>query len=75
MNVHTYVYVDIQVALVVNDLPANAGGIKRCGFNPWVRKIPWRRARHPILVFLPAESHGQRSLVGYSAWGLRVRHD
>ena len=36
----------------------------RPGFNPWVRKIPWRRADNP--VFLPGEFHGQRSLVGYS---------
>ena len=35
-------------------------------FSPWVRKIPWRRAWQPILVFLPEESHGQRSLEGYS---------
>ena len=39
---------------------------KRCGFEPWVRKIPWRRAWQPIPVFLPGESLGQRSLVGYS---------
>ena len=37
---------------------------KRCGFNPWVGKIPWRRARHPTPVFLPGKSHGQRNLVG-----------
>ena len=34
--------------------------------DPWVRKIPWRRAWQPIPAFLPGESHGQRSLVGYS---------
>ena len=39
---------------------------KRCGFNPWVGKISWRRKWQPILVFLPRKSHGQRSLVGYS---------
>ena len=38
-------------------------------FNPWVRKIPWRRAWQPTPVFLPGESHGQGSLVGYSPWG------
>ena len=38
---------------------------KRCRFSPWVRKIPWRRAWQPTLVFLPGESHGQRSLAGY----------
>ena len=39
---------------------------KRCGFHPWVGKIPWRRARQPTPVPLPGESHRQRSLGGYS---------
>ena len=42
---------------------------RRCGFDPWVRKIPWRRAWQPTPVFLPGKSHGQRSLEGYSPWG------
>jgi len=42
---------------------------KRCGFDPWVAKILWRRAWQPTPVFLPAESHGQRNLAGYSPWG------
>ena len=42
---------------------------KRLGFNPWVRKIPWRRAEQPIPVFLPGESHGQKSLMGYGPQG------
>ena len=42
---------------------------RRPGFNPWVRKIPWRRKWQPTPVFLPGESHGQISLVGYSPWG------
>ena len=42
---------------------------RRPGFNPWVRKIPWRRKWQPIPVFLPGESHGRRSLVGYSPLG------
>ena len=37
--------------------------LKRCRFDPWVGKIPWRRARQPTPVFLPGESHEQRSLV------------
>ena len=45
------------------------------GFDPWVGKIPWRRAWQPTLVSLPGESHGQRNLVGYSPWGCRVGHD
>ena len=43
---------------------------KRLGFDPWVRKIPWRRAWQPTLVLLPRESHGQRSLVGYIVHGI-----
>ena len=42
---------------------------KRCRFDPWVGKIPWRRKWQPTPVFLPGESQGQRSLVGYSPWG------
>ena len=42
-------------------------GDKRRGFDPWVGKIPWSEARQPTPVFLPGKSHGQRSLVGYSA--------
>ena len=42
---------------------------RRPGFYPWVRKIPWRRGRLPIPVFLPGEFHGQRILTGYSPWG------
>ena len=42
---------------------------KRCGLSLWVGKTPWRRAWKPTPVFLPGESHGQRSLVGYSPWG------
>ena len=38
---------------------------RRPGFNPWLRKILWRRAWQPTPVFLPGEFHGQRSLVGY----------
>ena len=42
---------------------------QRREFNPWVRKIPWRRKWQPTPVFLHEKSHGQRSLVGYSPWG------
>ena len=42
---------------------------KRWGFDPWVGKIPWRRAWQPTPVFLPKESHKQRSLACYSPWG------
>ena len=39
------------------------------GLDSWVGKILWRRKWQSIPVFLPGESHGQRSLVGYSPWG------
>ena len=60
-----------QVVLVVKNPPANAGDIKRLRVDPWARKIPWRRTWQPIPVFLPGESPGQRSLVGYSPWGCK----
>ena len=54
-----------QVAQWVKHLPAMQEK-QAAVFDPWVRKIPWRRAWRPTPVFLPEESHGQRSLVGYS---------
>ena len=41
----------------------------RPGLDPWVGKISWRRKWQPTPVFLPGESQGRRSLVGYSPWG------
>ena len=62
-----------QSAVVI--MLASAGGdCKGPGFDPWVGKVPWRRARQPIPVFLPGESHGQKSLVGCSPWG-RTKSD
>ena len=59
-----------QVAPLVKNPPANVGdrqGWISCVRKiPWVEKIPWRRKWQPTPVFLPGESHGQRSLVGYS---------
>ena len=42
---------------------------RRCGFDPWVREIPWRRKWHPTPVLLPGKSQEQRSLAGYSPRG------
>ena len=58
-----------MVVLVLGNLPANAGHLKRHGFDPWVRRIPWRRAWQPSPVFLPGESHCQKSLMDYDPWG------
>ena len=47
---------------------------RRFSFNPWVKKIPWRRKWQLTPVFLPGKSHGLRSLVGYSPWGSKESH-
>ena len=52
-----------QVVLVVENPSANA---RRCGFDLLVGKIHWKRTWQPTQVFLSGESHGQRSLAGYS---------
>ena len=62
--IHMYVNMGVPGASVVVCLPN-----RRCGFDPWVRKIPWRRKWQPTPVFWPGKFHGQRSLVGYSPWG------
>ena len=54
---------------MVKKFPCQCRRHKRCRFDPWVKKIPWRRVWQPTPVFLPGESHGQRSLAGYSPWG------
>ena len=53
-----------NVARVVKNLTASAEDV-RFTFNPWVGKIPWRRAWQPTPIFLPGASDGQRSLVGH----------
>ena len=56
-------------ASLITQLVKNLPAIQKT----WVPSLgwgdPWRRARQPTPVFLPGESHGQRSLVGYSPWG------
>ena len=52
--------------------PVNTGDVRDAGsISPWVGKVLWRRAWQPTPVLLPGESHGQRSLVGYSPWGCK----
>ena len=46
---------------VLPDMSANA---RELGFNPWDRKVPWKREWQPTPVFLPGKSHGQRNLEG-----------
>ena len=63
----TYIDMASLVAQRVKRLPECG----RPGFDPWVRKIPWKRKWQPTPVLLPGKSHGLRSLVGYSPWGLK----
>ena len=46
----------------------NLSAMLRPAFDPWGGQTPWRREWLPTPVFLPGESHGRRSLVGYSLW-------
>ena len=62
------------MALVVKKSACNAGDRpqhRRWGFDPWVRKIPWRRKWLPTPVFLPGKPQGHRNLEGYSPWGYK----
>ena len=55
----------LLVAQIVN----NPSAMQETWVRSWVGKIHGRRERLPTPVFLPGESHRQRSLVGYSPWG------
>ena len=54
-----------QVALVVKNPPANARDTGNLGLTPGKGIFPWRTAWQPTPIFLPGESHGQRSLADY----------
>ena len=62
------------MARLGSDFPGGSDGKSVClqcgrpGFDPWVRKIPWRRKWQPSSVLLPGKSHGQKNLVGYNPW-------
>ena len=64
--IYIYLYRASQVTLVVKNPPANTGDISEMQVQSLGRKDPWRRAWQPTPVFLPGESHGQRSLEGDS---------
>ena len=69
IEIHIWQALASQLTLMVQNPPVSAGDVKRHGFNPWVRKILWKRKWQPTSVFLPGKSHGQRNLAGYSPWG------
>ena len=68
MVTHSSILMDFPGSITGKEPACQCRRQKRCRFDPWVGKIPWRRKWQPTPVFLSGESHGQRSLVGYSAW-------
>ena len=63
--------VGLPIWLSGKESACHCRGHRRCWFDSWVGKIPRRRERQPTPVFLPGESHGQRSSAGYSPWGCK----
>ena len=55
----------------VKNLPANAGDTRDVGSIPGLGRSPWRMEWQPTPVFLPGESQGLRSLVGYNSGGCK----
>ena len=58
------------MALVVKNPPANAEDMRDAGSIPGLGRS-LEEGMQPTPVFLPGESHGQRSLAGYSPWGCK----
>ena len=64
--------ITVNYAIFLKGFPGGSDGKEsacnagRPGFDPWVRKIPWRKEWLPTPLFLPGEFHGQRSLADYS---------
>ena len=75
LNLSIYIHTQCRIVAIYfpggsaeKNPPAMQEMYRRHGFDPWVGKIPWRRKRQHIPVFLPGKFHGQRSLAGYSPW-------
>ena len=64
-HTHTHTHTHTRMAQTIKETFLQC---KRPEFDPWVGKIPWRKEWISTPVFLPAEFHGQRSLVVYSPW-------
>ena len=78
---HYLLYLDKQIKMICSNISNNMASlvaqwqsgliVRLVRFDPWIGKIPWRRKWQPTPVFWPGESHGQRSLMGYSPWGCK----
>ena len=62
------VFPTVQLNLTLAQMVRSCLQCRRCGFDSWVGKIPWRREWQPSAIFLSGKFHGQRSLAGYSPW-------
>ena len=74
----TFIWLQVSMASGVPSGSAvkNPPAMQETWFDPWVGKIPWRKAWQPTPVSLSGQSHGQRSLAGLQSTGLqRVGHD
>ena len=60
-----------RVTQTVKNLPAMQETQKRCGFNPWVAKIPGGGHSNPLQYSCLENPHGQRSLAGCSTWACK----
>ena len=65
---HPLLTTRVHQCLPCGSVGAECPKFGRPGFNPWVRKIPWRRKWRPTPVFLPGEFHGHRSLATTDHW-------
>ena len=63
---HVYTHMGFPDGTSGKELACQCRRCKRHWFNLWVGKIPWRMPWQPSPVFLPGESCGQRSMVGYN---------
>ena len=66
-HTHTHTHTGFPGGSVVKNLPANAGN--DASLIPGLGRSPGRGHGNPLLIFLPRESHEQRSLASYSPWG------
>ena len=74
-TIHYLIRCHSQVALVVKNLPANAGDLRDAGLIRGSGRSPGGECDNPLQYSCLENPHGQGSLVGYSLWGRRVRHN
>ena len=77
-HTHTHSHtplVPIISASLMTQMVKNLPAMQETQVQSLGQENPVEKRMDTTLVFFPGKSHGQRSLVGYSSWGHRVRHD